>query len=273
MTRFTRMWIGFKAFGRVAAGGENRKASTTCRSWPTPYRRTPPGLGELERIAVSVEAELKRVAGTRDIPPSAGLGVRRWSRSIRQDGRCRRDGSGTAAVAGRCEYRWSTGRLVAGNRTVQLDAGPFVEHVQELEDVVVGVRQDGQCCSTGGHRARGIAAACTLCLDRCRPNPALSGRPSRSRSPKKARMPSTWPTGWAKIAILRNGDPGRCARGETRNYGETANEKARKLIQSWRLPRFPSWRWCFVALGRREALIVGAAVVLTLSATLFASWA
>ncbi len=58
-----------------------------------------------------------------------------------------------------------------------------------------------------------------------------------------------------------------------RNYGETANDKAMKLIQKLLFATASVVALVFFALGRREAAIVGTAVVLTLLATLFASWA
>src|SRR5690606_5625962 len=60
---------------------------------------------------------------------------------------------------------------------------------------------------------------------------------------------------------------------QTRNYGETANDKAQKLIQKLLFATASVVALVFLALGRREAAIVGLAVVLTLAATLFASWA
>jgi multidrug efflux pump subunit AcrB len=60
---------------------------------------------------------------------------------------------------------------------------------------------------------------------------------------------------------------------ETRNYGETANDKAIKLIQKLIFATLSVVALVFVALGRREGLIVGVAVLLTWAATLFASWA
>jgi multidrug efflux pump subunit AcrB len=60
---------------------------------------------------------------------------------------------------------------------------------------------------------------------------------------------------------------------ETRNYGATANDKAQKLIQKLLFATASVVALVFLALGRREAAIVGAAVILTLAATLFASWA
>ncbi len=59
----------------------------------------------------------------------------------------------------------------------------------------------------------------------------------------------------------------------TRDYGETASEKANKLIQKLAFATGSVILLVGFALGRREAVIVGGAVILTLTATLFASWA
>jgi multidrug efflux pump subunit AcrB len=59
----------------------------------------------------------------------------------------------------------------------------------------------------------------------------------------------------------------------TRDYGQTAAEKANKLIQKLAFATGSVILLVGFALGRREAVIVGAAVILTLTATLFASWA
>ncbi len=60
---------------------------------------------------------------------------------------------------------------------------------------------------------------------------------------------------------------------KTRNYGATASDKAQKLIQKLLFATASVVPSGVLALGRRQAVIVGAAVVLTLAATLFASWA
>jgi multidrug efflux pump subunit AcrB len=59
----------------------------------------------------------------------------------------------------------------------------------------------------------------------------------------------------------------------TRNYGETADQKAQKLITKLVFATLSVVLLVWLALGWREALIVGGAVVLTLAITLFASWA
>jgi multidrug efflux pump subunit AcrB len=59
----------------------------------------------------------------------------------------------------------------------------------------------------------------------------------------------------------------------TRNYGETAADKSAKLIQKLLFATSAVIALVFFALGRREAFIVGSAVIITLAVTLFASWA
>jgi multidrug efflux pump subunit AcrB len=58
-----------------------------------------------------------------------------------------------------------------------------------------------------------------------------------------------------------------------RDYGATAGDKASKLIQKLAFATASVILLVGLALGRREAVIVGGAVILTLAATLFASWA
>ena len=59
----------------------------------------------------------------------------------------------------------------------------------------------------------------------------------------------------------------------TRNYGVTANDKAKKLIEKLLFATTSVVLLVLLAVGRREAVVVGAAVIVTLAATLFASWA
>jgi multidrug efflux pump subunit AcrB len=60
---------------------------------------------------------------------------------------------------------------------------------------------------------------------------------------------------------------------QSRNYGATANDKARALIQKLGFATLCVVGLVFFTLGRREAAIVGVTVALTLAGTLFASWA
>jgi multidrug efflux pump subunit AcrB len=59
----------------------------------------------------------------------------------------------------------------------------------------------------------------------------------------------------------------------TRNYGVTADDKAKKLMQKLFFATASVVLLVVLTMGGREALVVGTAVVVTLAATLFASWA
>jgi multidrug efflux pump subunit AcrB len=59
----------------------------------------------------------------------------------------------------------------------------------------------------------------------------------------------------------------------TRNYGVTANEKANQLIQKLAFATLSVVALVVFTMGLREGAIIGLAVTITLAATLFASWA
>src|SRR5690606_9444817 len=59
----------------------------------------------------------------------------------------------------------------------------------------------------------------------------------------------------------------------SRDYGATATDKANTLIAKLAFATGSVVLLVLFALGRREAVVIGAAVVLTLALTLFASWA
>ncbi|MCB1865058.1 MAG: efflux RND transporter permease subunit [Chromatiales bacterium] len=59
----------------------------------------------------------------------------------------------------------------------------------------------------------------------------------------------------------------------TRDYGATADYKASKLIQKLSFATLSVVLLVLFAMGWREAIVVGFAIIVTLAATLFASWA
>ncbi|MFZ1798108.1 MAG: efflux RND transporter permease subunit, partial [Dokdonella sp.] len=59
----------------------------------------------------------------------------------------------------------------------------------------------------------------------------------------------------------------------TRDYGQTASDKANKLIQKLMFATLSVILLVLFTLGWREAVVVGTAVIITLMLTLFASWA
>lgn len=236
---------------------------------------------DLERVAHSIEADLKRVAGTREVSTIAGAG-----RAVLVElDPARMAGAGVTVSDMRSALLSASlglpvGELVSGNQAVAIESGPFLRQASEVGELVVGVR--------GGKPVflRDVATV------RDGPLP-----PSRyvwhGEAGKEGAAPSEYPAVTISItkkpgenaidvanAVMRRVDvlrntviPADVRVAETRNYGATANDKAQKLIQKLLFATASVVALVFLALGRREAAIVGAAVILTLTVTLFASWA
>ena len=234
---------------------------------------------DLERVAHSVEAELQRVPGTREVRSIGGPGRAVLVR-LQPD---RMAGTGMTVPELRAALQSANlglpvGDLLAGEKTIALEAGPFLSSADEVANLVVGTR--------GGRPVflKDVAEV------RDGPPPAQRmvwlGKPGK-QGPEEfpaVTLQITKKPGEnaidvanalaARMAQLRNTViPDDVQVVETRNYGETANDKAQKLIQKLLFATASVVALVFIALGRREAAIVGLAVVLTLTATLFASWA
>ena len=245
------------------------------------------GAYQLQQIAHSAEIELQRVPGVRTVATIGGaqralrvlLDVERlhaW-RLTAQDVRMALIGANVAMPAG---------SLVDGNRETQIEAGQFLTSANEVKRLVVGAAgvgttggrpiyledvaqvQDGPELPThyvwygngvaGSGKARGEFPAVTM---------AVTKKPGENAVDVATRL--TRRVEQIKGSVIPEGVEVSL----TRNYGETANDKAQKLIQKLIFATLSVVALVWLALGRREAVIVGAAVILTLAATLFASWA
>jgi multidrug efflux pump subunit AcrB len=239
------------------------------------------GTGALERVAHSVEIDLKRVPGTRDVTSTGGPG--RALMVELDPARLRAHGLTVADLRGALQgvnASSSAGDLIAGNRAVAIETGLFLQDAQDLADLVVGAQgarpiflrevatiRDG-APPAQRHVWHGVAArdgkpwaeypAITLAVTKKPGENAIAVADAvleRMQSLQNTVIP-------AGVAVAT-----------TRNYGATANDKAIKLIEKLLFATASVVALVFLALGRREAAIVGAAVILTLTVTLFASWA
>ena len=239
------------------------------------------GAFDLERVAHSIETDLKRVPGTREVTAIGGPG-----RAVMVEIDPVRMNSVGVTVADIRQALLSAnlglpvGELLAGNRSVAIESGPFLRHAGEVADLVVGVR--------GGRPVflRDVAAV------RDGPPPpsryvwhGVAGKDGAASGEYPAvTIAVTKKAGENAIdvadAVMERVDdlrntviPGDVQVAETRNYGASANDKAQTLMQKLLFATASVVALVFFALGRREAAIVGSAVVLTLTVTLFASWA
>ncbi|OYQ39439.1 multidrug transporter AcrB [Rhodoferax sp. TH121] len=250
---------------------------------------------ELEAVAHTLEGELKSVPGVREVTTIGAPG-----RSIQIDidpTRMRDRGvdllslQKTIAAA---NFGMPAGSVVdnQANRSsaqmLSVEAGEFLRSADDVADMVVGVSKgkpvflrDVARISTGAQQAgsyvwfmqgaangsspRGVVAPAGQAL------PAVTIQVTKK--PGENAVDVSRAVGERLKALQNTVIPGDMQATVTRDYGETAAEKANKLIQKLAFATGSVILLVGFALGRREALIVGAAVILTLTATLFASWA
>jgi multidrug efflux pump subunit AcrB len=230
---------------------------------------------DLERVAHSVEADLKRVPGTREVTTIGGPG-----RGVRvQIDPARLAGSGVTVADLRdallaANLGAPVGELIAGNRAVALESGPFMTSAREVGELVVGVAGGKPVfLSDVADVIDGPLVPSRYVWHGTAGNEYPAVTISVTKKPGENAI-AVADAVLTRIDTLRNTVvPSDVQVAVTRNYGASANDKANKLIQKLLFATASVVALVFFALGRREAAIVGAAVILTLTVTLFASWA
>ncbi|MDI4633579.1 efflux RND transporter permease subunit [Pelomonas sp. V22] len=233
------------------------------------------GAYDLERVAHSLELELKRVKGTREVTTLGGPG--RQLRVLVDAERLNASGLTVLELNQALQSANAglpLGELLAGNRAVQLEAGPFLASARDVEELVVGVRAGRPVHLREVARVEDGAPTPARYVwhgEKGREYPAVSIAITKKAGENAIDVAENV---MKRVAQLHNTViPDGISVEETRNYGATANDKAGKLIQKLLFATASVVALVFLALGRREAAIVGLAVLLTLTVTLFASWA
>jgi multidrug efflux pump subunit AcrB len=254
----------------------------TLTLWTTDPAR---GAFELAQVAHSAEIELKRVPGTRDVYTIGGPGhVVRVIVEPERMNAYRITGQDLRAALQLANAAQPSGELTQNNRDVLVETGTYLGSAADVRRLVVGVDdgrpiymsdvahiedgpdQPSRYVWTGlGPANKGLGA------DAPREHPAVtiavSKKPGENAVDVAQRV--TRAVEMMKGTLIPEGVNVTV----TRNYGETARDKAAKLLQKLIFATLSVVVLVFAVLGRREAVIVGAAVLLTLAATLFASWA
>jgi multidrug efflux pump subunit AcrB len=239
---------------------------------------------ELGQVARAIETEIKRVPGTRDVytigSPDSVVRVVLDPGKLAGFGLSPDDLTAALAAASRAEQ---AGLLVNNDRVAPVQAGVFLAGRDDVANLIVAVR---------GGRPIYLQDVATVTRGPDTPESFVwhgTGTGGGANAPSQAHAPAVTiavakkpgenaidvtTAVLARVAALRGTYiPDGIEVTETRNYGVTANDKARKLIQKLMFATLSVVVLVMVAIGRREALVVGAAVVVTLAATLFASWA
>ncbi|MCI0509921.1 efflux RND transporter permease subunit, partial [Chromohalobacter sp.] len=240
---------------------------------------------EMQQTARAVEIELKRIKGTRDVTTIGGPGhvirVVMDTDAMNAHGVTAQDLVAALQVSNASQ---PGGSLVSQNREILVQTGTYIESARDVSKLVVGVNdskpvfmsdvariEDGPdqpsqyvWFGTGAASkdrvgdARGEFPAVTLAVSK---KPGVNAADVAESVIKRAQS--------LKGTVI----PAGVEFTVTRNYGATATDKAQKLIGKLVFATSAVVLLVLFALGKREAVIVGAAVSLTLAATLFASWA
>jgi len=242
---------------------------------------------DLQAISTTLEGELKRVAGTREVKtigaPGRAVQVLLDPSRLRERGVDLLQLKATLAAA---NLGMPAGSVLqpGGGQAMAVDTGEFLRSVDDVGDLVVGASNGkpvylrevarleqgsaqpnryvwftpGAAASAPGSSGGAALPAVTLQITK---KPGVNAVDVAQAI--RARLAELYGS------VIPDGVEATV----TRDYGETAAEKANKLIQKLAFATASVILLVGLALGRREAVIVGAAVILTLTATLFASWA
>ena len=240
---------------------------------------------DLLQVSHSLEAELKRVPGTRDIYSIGG--TRQAVRILLDPARLAGfniDLEQVRAGIVAANQSRDAGNLVRDNREINLQSGTFLSDPSEIQDLIIGL-------SNGVPVALGDIATIEITPSQADqyvwfgtgPAAIDKGIDVSGRFPAVTLAVAKKPGSNAiEVADEVNGRidqlrgiviPEGVEVTVTRNYGATANEKALTLIQKLVFATAVVVLLVVFTLGLREAFIVGVAVVVTLAMTLFASWA
>ena len=247
--------------------------------WSDRSGETPTQLGE---VAHTLETELKRVPGTRDVytigAPERAVMVELDATKLASYGMAITDISGALQAAN--TVRQAGDRVSAGT-DMPVTAGSFLANADDVANLVIGLKNGqpvflsdvarihqgadlpGSYAWFGtppgkGGPASGSAPAVTI---------AIAKKPGTNAADITTAIA-------ARLASLQGvAIPAGVHVEVTRDYGQTATDKANHLIHKLIFATVSVVLLVLLALGWREAIVVGSAVIVTLMLTLFASWA
>ena len=242
------------------------------------------GAHELEQAAHAAEIELKRIPGTREVTTVGGPGsaVRVMMDPDRMaafdvSAKDIRDALQLSNAA------QPSGTLVSNNQEILVQTGTYLTGAEDVRKLVVGVTQgrpvymnDVASVVSGPEQParyvwHGPGAGGAQAADSGQTFPAVTLAISKKPGENAVEVAEKV---IARVNALHNSVlPEGIEASVTRNYGATADDKAKSLIKKLIFATASVVLLVLFAIGKREALIVGAAVLLTLAATLFASWA
>jgi multidrug efflux pump subunit AcrB len=243
------------------------------------------GTYELLMVAHALEAEIKRIAGTRDVYTIGGapniVHVELDPQRVAGYGMTLED-LRYALLASNVVTQ--AGSLISNNVEIPVQAGTFLSSAEDVASMVVGLFDDRPVYLDDIADVRAGAdtpdqytwfasgpAAEHINLEQTGHAPSVTIAIAKKPGTNATRIASAVKERFEQLeaTLIPEGVNVTI----TRNYGQTADDKASKLIQKLSFATLSVILLAWFALGWREAIIVGAAVIVTLATTLFASWA
>ncbi|MBX3726835.1 MAG: efflux RND transporter permease subunit [Xanthomonadales bacterium] len=243
-----------------------------------------PGRGatELAEVAHSLETELKRIRGTRDVytlgVPARAVVVELDATRLAAYGMAVEDLSSALAASNVAVH---AGERTVADGSVPVTAGTWLADAGEVAGLVIGLRDGGPLyLSDVATIRRGADLPRSYVWHMAaagQPGPAAGQAPAVTlaiaKQPGANAADITGAVRARLVDLRRTVLPEGVEVEITRDYGQTATDKANTLISKLVFATMAVVLLVLAALGWREAIVVGIAVVLTLALTLFASWA
>ncbi len=236
---------------------------------------------DLADVAHTLETELKRVPGTRDIYTiGAPDDIVRVTLDTARLAAYDIDYGALRASLVAANRAMTPTQAVQDGRVVEIRAGDFFRTTDDVASLIVGTRgTEPVYLSDVAEVTRAPDAVSRSVWTWQRDDVGATGTYLPALTIALAKQPGENAIDitekvQARLAQLEGvAIPADIDVAVTRNYGQTAADKSAKLIQKLLFATAAVVALVFFALGRREAFIVGSAVIITLAITLFASWA
>lgn len=241
------------------------------------------GAVELAQVAHMLETELKRVPGTRDVytigAPDRAVLVEVDAASLSSYGLTVQE-LGQSLLAANIVRQ--AGERFQNQKTVPVTVGRFLADRDQIADLIVSVRDGAPVYLSEVAKITDGADSPIRYVWHGAPE-GKQDRPMTGTAPAVTIAIAKKPGANAADITQAISERLQSLKGRvipegvevlvTRDYGKTATDKAQKLIQKLAFATMSVVLLVLLSLGWREAIVVGAAVVITLALTLFASWA